>query len=346
MPLRYLITGATGFVGSHLSRACKNYGYQVVTIARASSNLEPLREFSVAVHQGDLGDPRLAAQALDEIDVVVHSAADTRPWAGLDEYRKTNVEGLRHLLNACKGHALERFVHISCSTVYANRHHFGSNESEPLPRRHRDANTQSKMEAEQLALKYYRDFGVPVVVLRPGLVYGPRERHIMPWLIERLRNGELRYFGAKGSSALDPLFVRNLVDAIFLAVDNPQAVGNVYNLNDGEYVSKRRFVEVVAEALDVPAPRSTRSLWSARWRTWCAETLTRLRGGAAAPSSTWAQYRLLGLNLDFSIERAREQLGYRPRVSFTDGMAETMAWYKSQADSRKIIEARISDAAM
>lgn len=343
MPLRYLITGATGFIGSHLVRACASYGYQIATVARAQSKTALLREAAVTVHEGDLKDSSVVSRALEDMDVVVHCAAQVGGWGSIEEFRKSNVENLRVLLEACKGHALERFVHMSCSTVYADRHYYGGTESEPLPKRHRDACAQSKVEAEQLALKYYRDFGVPVTVLRPGLVYGPREHHFMPWLIDNLQKGSLRYIGAKGRAALDTLFVRNLVDAVFLAVDNPQAVGHVYNLTDGEYVSKQRFIEAVAVALGLAPPRSSQPLWSARWRTWCSETVARLRSSKEAPSLTSARLRLLGLNLDFSVDRARQQLGYRPRITFADGIAETMAWYRSELEPRKILEARMSD---
>lgn len=103
------------------------------------------------------------------------------------------------MLDACKGQALTRFIHLSSLGVYAARHHHGTDESEPLPRRHRDGYSQSKVEAEQVALHYYRDFGVPVVVLRPGFVYGPRNRAVMPRLIDGLRRGAVRIRGHAGS---------------------------------------------------------------------------------------------------------------------------------------------------
>lgn len=296
MPLRYLITGATGFIGAHLVKACLQRGYDVVALACPNSQTESLRELGAQVHSGDS-----QVAALEDVDVVVNCAAAT--------------SGLQILLDGCKGHALGRFVQMSCTAVYPANHHFGADEETPLPSRHRDPTLQAKVECERLALKYYRDYGVPVVVLRPGFVYGPREQHFMPGLIDTLQKRRFRYPGT-GRGALDTLFIRNLLDALFLAVDNPQAVGKTYNLTDGEFVSKRRFVEAVASALGLPPPRATRPLWLARLYAW--------RSDAAA-----AELRLLGLNRDFSIDRARQELGYRPRCSFDDGIAETMAWYKT-----------------
>jgi nucleoside-diphosphate-sugar epimerase len=184
------------------------------------------------------------------------------------------------------------------------------------------------VEAEQLAFRYYRDFGVPVVVLRPGFVYGPRERHVLPALVELVTQGRLYYLG-DCRRVLDTTFVRNLVDAVFLAADNPAAVGKAYNINDGEFVSKQRFIEAMAKALDISAPQRSRPLWLARLLAWCS----RLRSTRPVFEHTSAHLRLLGVNADFSINRAREELGYRPRFSFDDGMAETMAWHRQAAVS-------------
>jgi len=340
MPQRYLITGATGFIGSHVARACLNHGYEVATIARPTSSIALLKDGGAIIYSGDLGDEAIVARALEDADVVVHCAA--RNGTGtLADFRTANVVNLRGLLNACKGHALSRFVHLSCTTVYADRHHYGSDESEPLPPRHRDACAQSKVEAEQLVEKFYQDYGVPAVVLRAGLVYGPLELRFMPWLIQQMKQGAMRPV-SKGRSALDTLFVRNLVDAVFLSVDNAHVVGKAYNVTDCEFVSKRRFVEAVAAALDVPAPRSTQSLWRARCAAWCKEYLG--RGGKDEVFSPAAQVRLLGLNLDFNCDRTRQELGYRPRYPFDDAIAETLAWYKGQLEGRSVTELRLRDS--
>jgi len=246
------------------------------------------------------------------------------------EYRTVNVEGLRTLLDACKGQALSRFIHLSSLGVYAARHHYGTDETEPLPARHRDGYSQSKVEAEKLALQYYRDFGIPLVILRPGFVYGPRDRTVLPRLVDRLRRGHVRYPGAKGMRALNTIFIRNLVDAIFLAVANEHAVGQVYNLTDGEFVSKRQFIEAIADALGLPRPHLTPPLWLARIVTRAFESWAKLRGYKEAPIFNSTRLKFFGLNLDFSIEKAKRELGYRPRYSFEDAMHETMAWYKGQ----------------
>jgi nucleoside-diphosphate-sugar epimerase len=231
------------------------------------------------------------------------------------------------LLDACKGQALSRFILMSSLGVYSNRHHHGTTEADPLPRWHNDGYSQTKVEAEQLAMHYYNEFGVPVVILRPGFVYGQRDKTVMPRIIDALRHNRLRYPGG-GEAAMNLIFVRNLVDAVFLAVDNEKAVGEAYNLTDGEFVSKRKFIGAVADAMELPHPTRTPPLWLARMVTWGAEKLAKLRGSKKAPLFNFPRLKFLGYNLDFSIQKAMDDLGYRPRVNFEEAMSETMDWYK------------------
>ncbi len=324
----YLITGATGFVGGHIAEACVQRGRPISVIARPTSDTAFVGKLGATIHRGELSDPHLVRQALQDVDVVIHCAAKVGDWGPLEEFRKVNVDQLRVLLEACKGQALSRFIHLSTLGVYAPRHHHGTGETEPLPKRHRDGYSQSKVEAEQLALQYYRDFGVPVVVLRPGFCSGPRDRIVMPRIIDNLRHKSVRYPGRSGKRALNTIFIRNLIDAVFLAIDSDQAVGQAYNLTDGELVSKRRFLEAVADAMGLERPSLTPPYWLAWLVTWCSEKIAKLRGAKEAPNFNFTRLKFMALNLDFSIEKAKMELGYLPRVSFDDAIYETMAWYK------------------
>jgi nucleoside-diphosphate-sugar epimerase len=327
--MHYLITGATGFIGGHVAEACAERGHQVSTVARPTSNTELLKRQGATVHRGELSDAALLRRALEDVEVVVHCAAKVGDWGPVEEYRAANVEGLRTLLDVCKGRALSRFVYMSSLGVYRAGNHYGTDESAPLPRRHADGYTQSKVEAEQLALAYYRDFGTPVVVLRPGFVYGPRDRTILPGVINGLRAGVMRYPGG-GGAALNTIYILNLVEAVFLAVAREEAVGQVYNLTDGEFVSKRQFVETIADAFGLPHPTRKPPLWAARILTRVVEGWARLTGATKAPLFTQARLKFLGYNLDFSIEKAKRELGYRPRYNFDDAMHHTLAWYKRE----------------
>jgi nucleoside-diphosphate-sugar epimerase len=331
MPSTCLITGASGFVGGHLVEAGVRRGSSVRALVRPGKDAAWLERQGVTVCRGDLTDPASVRAALQGVEVVFHCAAKVGDWGPVEDYRTVNVEGLRGLLEACRGAALRRFVHFSSLGVYAARHHHGTDESEPLPTTHMDGYTQTKVEAERLALDYQREHGVPVVVLRPGFIYGPRDRTVLPELLANLRQGKVRYLGG-GGRAMNTIYVGNLVEAAFLAVENPNAVGQVYNLTDGEAVTKRRFIEAVAEGVGVPKPPPVPvPLWVARLAAGWMEGRARRRGDPAPPRLTQGRLKFLGLNLDFSIEKARRELGYRPGVSFDEGMRQTAAWYKQNS---------------
>jgi nucleoside-diphosphate-sugar epimerase len=330
MSASYFITGATGFVGGHLAEACRARGDAVSTIARPTSDTASLDRLGAKVHRGDLSDSDVVQRALEGAEVVVHCAAKVGDWGPVEDYRALNVHALRGLLEVCKGRSLRRFVHLSTLGVYAARHHYGTNESEPLPARHIDGYTQTKVEAERLVLDFYRSYGVPAVVLRPGVIYGPRDRTVVPRLIELLRAKHLPYLGG-GKRALNCIYVGNRVDAIVLAVEQPKAVGQVYNLTDGEFVSKRRFIEALADGMGMERPTRSIPLWMARIAAWNMERAARRSGASQAPRLTQARLKLFGLNLDYSIDKAKRELGYRPRVPFDQAFQETIAWYRENA---------------
>jgi nucleoside-diphosphate-sugar epimerase len=322
------ITGATGFVGSHLAEACVGRGLAVRTLARPTSDTAFLEKLGATIIRGDLTDKAAVVEALKGADTVVHTAAKVGDWGPVEDYRAVNVEALRGLLDACRSQPVRRFVHLSSLGVYAARHHHQTDESEPLPAKHMDGYTQTKVESEQLALKYHREHQIPVVVLRPGFIYGPRDRTVLPKLVENLRKGIVRYLGG-GQRAMNTIYVGNLVDAIFLALEKPGAVGQIFNLTDGEAVSKKRFLETICDGLNVPKPKGSVPLFVAKLAARIMERGARRRGDPQPPRLTQGRLKFLGLNLDFSIEKAKRDLGYLPKVSFDQGMAKTLDWYRS-----------------
>jgi nucleoside-diphosphate-sugar epimerase len=335
MPHTVLVTGATGFVGSHVAEALARRGDRVRALTRPGADTTLLESLGVEILRGDLTDADTLKQAVDGVDVVVHCAAKVGDWGPVDEYRKVNVEGLRALLDACLGKPLQRFVHISTLGVYEARHHYATDETEPLPDKHIDGYTQSKVEAERLALQYHRKQHVPVTILRPGFVYGPRDRTMLPRLVDRLKERSVIYI-ARGRYALNTTFVGNLVDAVLLAIDNPVAVGEVFNITDGEFVSKRKFFETVADGLGMKRPRGFPPVpvWLARIMANWRENVFRKKNKPYPPRITQAQLKFAGLNLDFSIAKARTKLGYTPRVLFDEGMKQALQWYTTHQQQR------------
>jgi nucleoside-diphosphate-sugar epimerase len=330
--LRCLITGATGCLGSHVAEACLQRGWEVVTIARPSSDVRLLEQLGVTIVRGDLNDERAIREATANVDVVIHCAAKVGDWGPVEEFRAVNVGGLQLLLDAVKGKKLRRFVHLSSLGVYEARDHFRTDETVPPPAKQKDGYTQSKVECEALALQYHKDAGVPVTILRPGFIYGPRDRTVLPRLLDLLRRKDLIYVG-DGSKALNTIGVHNLTDAVLLAVEKPAAIGQTYNLTDDEPVSKRRFLEALADLSGFQRPHKWIPLWVAKMLTPIIENSCRLIKLKVAPRLTQGRLKFIALNLDFSVEKAKRELGYQPRVKFEDGIEEAVAWWKEQREA-------------
>jgi nucleoside-diphosphate-sugar epimerase len=330
MSVTCMITGATGLVGSHLTEASLARGLKVRALVRPASDASELEARGAEIARGDLADADSLRRAVEGADYVFHCAARVGDWGPVEEYRKINVHALRNLLDAAREQSLKRFVDLGSLGVYPARHHYGSDESEPLPDSHMDGYTITKVEAERLALQYHREHGLPLTVLRPGFVYGPRDRTLLPRLIENLKHRRVRYIGSS-KFLLNCIYVKNLVEAFFLALDNPTAVGQVYNLTDGEPVTKRRFIEGVCNGLGLKKPRPVVvPFWLARVVAGWMERRALRQGATEAPRLTQGRLKFLGLNLDFSIEKARRDLGYRPPYTFDEGMRETIEWFRQQ----------------
>jgi nucleoside-diphosphate-sugar epimerase len=300
-PKTLFITGATGLVGSHAVEEALKRGFRVKALVRESSDTRWL-----------------------DAHGVFNCAAKVGDWGSLEEFRRLNVEALRLLLDAASEAGVERFVHVSSLGVYEGRDHFGTDETTPPAAEALDGYTRSKVEAEALALSYVKDRGLPLSVVRPGFIYGERDRTVLPKLIHSLRTGRFAYFGS-GEQALNCIYVKNLVAAIFLAAEVPGAVGEVFNVTDGARVSKKQFIGRVAELAGLKPPRRKIPLWLAWTLAILLERRAKRKGATTPPLVNKARYKFLGLNLDYSIEKARKVLGYCPPFTTEQGLVASMA---------------------
>jgi 2-alkyl-3-oxoalkanoate reductase len=323
-PKTIFVTGATGLVGGHVVEEALRRGFRVRALVRASSDTRKLDEWGVEKIVGDLEDRAALAQGVAGADWVFNCAAKVGDWGTLEEFRRLNVGALQLLLDAAVDARVEKFVHVSSLGVYEGRDHYGTDETTPPAAESLDAYTRSKTEAEALVLKYVKERGLTAVVVRPGFIYGERDRTVLPKLLTNLRRGTFAYFGS-GEQALNCIYVKNLVHGLFLAAENPQAVGQVFNLTDGEPVSKRRFIGRVAELAGLPAPTRKIPLRLAKFLAGLVEGIAKLRGAKNPPLINKARYKFLGLNLDYSIDKARKVLGYQPPYPFDEAIARAMA---------------------
>lgn len=319
-----LVTGATGLVGSHVAEQARQRGLKVRALARSGSKTELLKVWGVEIIEGDLDQPASLARACKGATVVVHCAAKVGDWGPTDEYRRINVEGTRSLIDvSLAAKTVKRWIHISSLGVYEGRDHFGTDETTQPSTSGIDGYTLTKVESELVVCDAIRDRGLPAVVLRPGFIYGPRDRTVLPRLMEKLQSGKFRYLG-NTDKLMNNTYVGNLCEAIWLAIERDDIVGEVFNIHDPRSVTKKEFMDTVCEAAGYKKPEKVVPFPVARMLARVMETLWKLTGRKEAPLVNSARIKFLGLNLDFSINKAVRRLGYRPSTDFRDAMRKTI----------------------
>lgn len=319
-----LVTGATGLVGSRVVQRALESGIPTKALVRSAANAQFLAEQGAELIEADLTDYKSLKEVLSGVTIVVHTAAKVGDWGPADEYRKTNVAGLETLLTALEEQCLiNHFIHISSLGVYQARDHFGTDETEPPHTAGIDGYTLSKIESEQLLQKH----SLPFTILRPGFIYGPRDRTVLPRILERLKSGQFAFLGSP-EKLMNNTYVENLVDAIFLALFNEEALSQTYNITDPRLVSKQEFISTIAELAEYPVPKKVVPLPIARNLATILEGIWKLLGKKQAPILSQARIKFLGLNLDFSTLKAKEELQYHPEKSFQQAMTETINWFR------------------
>lgn len=325
-----LITGGTGLVGSHVAEQARQKGIRTRVLVRSSANTEFLSSLDVELVVGDLNDAESLRKACDGVSVIVHCAAMVGDWGPTAEYRRINVEGTRSLLDAAlKTGSLRRWIQISSLGVYPGGDHYGTDETSQLSTQGIDGYTLTKVESEQLVQQYVTQQDLPAVILRPGFIYGPRDRTVMPRLMEKLRTQKFAYLG-KPDKLMNNTFVGNLCEAIWLSIDNDAVQGDVFNVRDPRAVSKQEFMNTICKTAGLPVPARVVPLHVARFLSWHMERIWKLLRKEQAPLVNSARIKFLGRNLDFDIEKANRLLNYRPSTDFSEAMQLTVDWFTDQ----------------
>lgn len=321
--MRVLITGATGFLGQRLARRLLAEGTPVRILARSVSRARLLVQEGADLIEGEITDGDVVRRALDRITVVYHLAGKLFiPGVPAAEYRQIHVEGMRTLLAACHEQAtLERLVHCSTTGVLGVTGAVPADEtSAPRPT---NVYEQTKLEAEQLAREASRD-GLGVVIVRPGLVYGPGDLHLLG-LFRTIERGLFRPIGRR-PVWLHPIYVDDLTEAFLRCGQHPRALGECFHIAGQEPVTIAALAATIADALGVARPRGTIPLPVAA---------AVAAAGNLLPTSLRSKAPLTPSRLDFlthsrvyDVAKARDWLGFTAPTSLADGMARTVAWYQ------------------
>jgi nucleoside-diphosphate-sugar epimerase len=322
--MRTLVTGGTGFTGSHLVRRLLQRGDEVRVLDAAPGLFhEELTRLGARVTLGSVTDAALVDRLVAGTEVVFHLAAAFRQInLPRREYREINRGGTRHVAEACLRHHVRRLVYCSTQGVHGHIVEVPGHEGSPIAPE--DYYQQTKYEGE-LALWEVARGGLEATVLRPMGIYGPGDPGRFLMLYRAVRRGWFLMFG-DGEVFYHPCYIDSLVDAFELAAEHPKAVGETYLIGDDRYVSLNELVRATAASLGIPV-RIVRLPYAPLWLAAAAcEGVCRPLG--LEPPLFRRRAEWFRQTRAFTVEKAQRELGFEPRVPLAEGLRRTAAWYR------------------
>ena len=321
-----LVTGATGFIGTHLVQRLVRDGEPTRVLCRPGS--EPkLPPLPVEIAHGDLRDRDSLVRAASGVTRIFHCGGRVSDWGAHDTFDAINVRGTQWLLEAAAVHRVRRFVHVSSIAAFGTPSPRYFDDDTPVVAS-KDGYSHSKALGEQLALAFHRDRGVPVTIVRPAVVYGPSGT----WLeqpLSMIERDKLFLLGG-GKGTCHPCYVENLVDAMVLAAEHPAAIGEAFIVSDGESVSFREYFDAVASIAGRPPIRRSIPYPVAVGVAAALELSARARRSQQRPLLTRTAIAMVTTRSEMSATKITRVLGYRPRYTFPAAIDHLRAWYASR----------------
>lgn len=322
--LNVLVTGADGFIGSHLIESLTRQGFKVRAFVLYNSfnswgwldHCSPEVKGQFEVFAGDIRDPHGVKEAMKGCDAVLHLAALIAiPYSyhSPDTYVDTNIKGTLNVLQAARELGVKRMVHTSTSEVYGTARFVPITEEHPL--QGQSPYSATKIAADQLAYSFYASFDLPVVIARPFNTYGPRQsaRAVIPTIITQIANGQRQIKLGAVSPTRDFNFVKDTVGGFIAALTSDQGVGEVVNFGSNFEISVGDTVQLIAEAMNTHVEIITDE--------------ARLRPGNSEVERLWADNSKAKKLFDW-------QPSYGGRDGFKRGLTETAAWFAERDNLR------------
>lgn len=330
---RILVTGGGGFLGKAIVLRLLERGCHVRSLCRRSHRA--LSDLNVEQIKGDIRDPEMVEKACRGVDLVFHTAAKAGIWGKSSDFYDINVSGTENILRAIRRYGNIPLIHTSSPSVVFNGCDMeGVDESTPYPVRYSADYPATKARAEQLVTRAAAE-GQPAVILRPHLIWGPGDNHLVPRIVKRA--GQLRRVG-NGKNLVDTIYIDNAADAHILAserlLSNPGLSGKKYFISQGEPVLLWNMVDDILKAAGkspVQGHISKRKAWMAGALLEFIYTSFRLRG---EPRMTRFLAEELSTSHWFNIQAAQKELEYTPSVSIAQGLQLLKEWFQSSADSQ------------
>jgi len=326
--VKTLVTGATGFIGKHLVKRLVEEGRTVICLVRKTSNVDELKKLKVEIIYGDLLDYTLLNDILidTEIGIIYHLGGAVYSRKSKN-YREVNILGTKNLLEACcDRNRIKKFILVSSITAVGpqRQRQYILNEDtlpNPIP-----PYGMSKYESEKIALKYSKDYNLPLVIVRPPLVYGPEQSLDMTNIFKKIEKGLFRIIG-DGEFITSLCYIDNLIDGLLLIEKNNNSIGQIYFIADNKYYTFKEIAETISKEMDVNLPNVKIPKWFGNLSGLLYQVLHKFFG---VTSITLYSLKLMTLNFACDISKIRRELSYKPAVDLEEGIRRTVKWYKAE----------------
>ena len=319
-----LVTGATGFLGSHIVRALHASGKDVTVFVRNPEKARTMfPDIGERIHyrKGELTDLAAIDAALDGVDAVVHTAGHVREWDLYRNFEITNVEGTKNFLIVGHDKGIKQFIHISSLGVFGDtdQDHISENNRYVLSS---DYYSNSKIHAEIFVKNYCTENRIAFGIVRPGFIYGEGDNNFFPNLIRNLRGGKVKYIGSK-ENFVNTVYVGNVVALVDAMIGNADSFGNTYNIADPQDTTIRQVVERVSDHIGVPQPTKVIPKPVALGLATVFELAYRLFKVKTAPPISRKKLTFVGRSRSVDAKRAFALIGRKP-FSFEEGITRTL----------------------
>lgn len=323
--MNILITGATGLLGGHLIQALQQRGEQIRALVLPSENADKLLAQGVDVMRGDVTDATTLAPAVRDIDIIFHLAGMMGVNRPLAAYRRVNVIGSENLYQAARAAVVRRFVHTSSHNVYGLGYGRFLNEEDPL-RPDPDPYSLSKAEGDRRIRRLMLTSKMETVVIRPGTFFGPGDRLHFGRIAQRMKQGKGLIVG-RGDNALPFCYVTDVVQGFMLAAYHPKAPGNVYNISNDRPLTQEEIFNAIADDVGGKRPEVHVPYAPLYYGSMVAEGVAALTH--TKPMVTRLGVMMFGTDNRHSVQKARRELGYEPKIELREGIRLAAAWFNA-----------------
>ncbi len=326
------VTGAGGFLGKAICLRLLKAGIKVTGFAR--SDYPELSALGVNMIQGDIGELESVKGAMQGCDLVFHVASKAGVWGSKESYYRPNVDGAANIVAACHANDIHYLVYTSTPSVtFAGVDEAGIDESAPYAERYLNYYGESKAIAEQQTL-FANGAKLRTVALRPHLIWGPEDPHLVPRVIERAKAGKLKLVG-KQDKLVDTIFVDNaayghILAALELTQTQPRCAGKAYYLSNDEPITMADMLNRILSAAKLPSVSKRVPAGIAYVAGCVLEGLYGLLGKQQEPIMTRFVARQLSTSHYFDISAAKADFDYQAIVTIDEGMKRLSSWLQEQ----------------